>query len=378
MKYKYRKAAYIYLTSCKNEIYLDRIGMELTNLSTSIDFEIIRPFTLKKYIVKYKFIGKIILSGIIFFWGIINCLFAFVQLIKSLFHKIFTSGILLIESEIIVDLTPLLVNRLQNIKNVPKYRITKLTTNRKNNVYSIYHFLTFNNLLNSFILSCISPFFISKIEKQKVHRLQTYTSFSWYITWFAINNISPKEIWFGNHFDRWAILVDNIGYSNTLIQHGIEDGSFSPPVKLHNIKTMYLYNYNQAQFFYDKILDCMPKIRIFEPKLTLSKIDKNCFSILIIGNIAVYSQIEYLLIEKMFNFGYCIFLKPHPRQSISQYKLWTNSYQFELITDPYYFPDVDVVISYNSTLALEYELMGKTVLYHTDLKFEELLNKIIR
>ncbi|ECE5475497.1 hypothetical protein LJP43_003588, partial [Salmonella enterica] len=56
-----------------------------------------------------------------------------------------------------------------------------------------------------------------------------------------------------------------------------------------------------------------------------------------------------------------VYYKEHPRARASE-KVKRAAWNF--ITDDNYFPDVDLVISYPSTLALQYQDLNKTVLLH--------------
>ena len=68
-----------------------------------------------------------------------------------------------------------------------------------------------------------------------------------------------------------------------------------------------------------------------------------------------------------------IYIKNHPTQVPSVYKDFLEKYSFELLTEPIY-PKADVVISYDSTLALEYEEIGAKVYYYSNMRIESILD----
>lgn len=376
MKYKNLKSIIVYLKSCANEIYLDRMAMGLIGLDKEIDFEVIRPIALKKYILKNKIFVKLLLIVSARLWIFLNFLVAFLQLLVSFFLKIRYRKVSIINRRVLVDLTPMLSYRVMSINAIPEIKVTKLTSDRRNNIYNIYNFLSMRDLISSFMFSCYSPGYLRRIESNRAQLLQTYTSYSWFVTWFALNNLQPSEIWFGNHFDRWAILIDHIKSKNTLVQHGIEDGSFSPPIKLNSVKTLYAFNADQVLFFDQKIITSKFSIEYFKPTIVVQKLSLSVPSVLIIGNQSLYFKKEKSFIAGLQHLEVKVFLKPHPRQSTEAYKKLRGEFEFELLTEPYYFPDVNYVISYKSTLALEYELIGKNVFYHTDISTEEIISNI--
>ena len=97
------------------------------------------------------------------------------------------------------------------------------------------------------------------------------------------------------------------------------------------------------------------------------------FNVLIISYSMVYLAQECKLIMELSKLDIGIYLKIHPTLDGSVFSPLRKQCSFEIVEGKF-FPDVNAVISYSSTLAKEYEQMGKIVLYHT----EEGVNSVIK
>ncbi|WP_282629964.1 hypothetical protein [Empedobacter sedimenti] len=364
-KSNFSLARKLYYKSLENEIYLDKLISDQLKFDDSNKYELIRPQKSVEYLKRF---GKRFLyfyKFLFLFWEFFNFLYQTRCLISVIFKK---NSRIIKEDDIILDLTPMLLPRLKNVKvNLPNTYIS-LQKNKSAFVeksYTIYDFLNFKDIIKIYFYSIYLPFnYRNRIKKQE-HILQTYTSFEWLCVWFTLKKINPNKIWYGNHCDRWAVLIDNINENNILIQHGIEDGSLNPPVKISNVKKAFLFNTDQ-KFYFDKfILDCDYELNILPTSIDLIDLtETNKFSILMIGNYAIYGDLEKEIIEKLNTLEVDIYLKPHPNQPIDYYDNMSMNLKFNLIKDKNFFPKVNLVLGYNSTLALEYSLAGVDVLFY--------------
>ena len=71
--------------------------------------------------------------------------------------------------------------------------------------------------------------------------------------------------------------------------------------------------------------------------------------------------------------GYNVYIKPHPLDPRDQYVALCKEIG-AVIIDKQDYPKVDVVIAYNSTLAVEYRDTGVDVIRHDEIDFEEIIN----
>lgn len=212
------------------------------------------------------------------------------------------------------------------------------------------------------------------------------SAFHWFLLFNSLNSIDPSvEIVMCNQKDRWAILLDMLNTKKkTIVQHGTNILKYLPnnkiksyyvydentklyymnmPYKLKNISHLYAFNELEAKYILLGEQKSHPTIEYIGYRLKLSDVQCTGKSILIIGEYTNYSDIETRLIEYFDNTIYKIFLKSHPLVDPIVYEDLLSRYNFTLLTGKIY-PRVDIVFSYNSTLALEYESFNIPVVYY--------------
>mgnify|MGYP003627221642 CR=1 FL=1 len=238
-------------------------------------------------------------------------------------------------------------------------------------------------ILNIFFVSIFYSCRFSLFSKHGKLRLQTYTSFEWLLMYEALKGIDA-DFYMEDHFDRWAVLYDSLTLSKkkdghyislSLVQHGLlsldfEDSSLGLPFKLFyklsQIDKLFVYDSNSEKIFKRDILgnDWNGNVVFSLPQLVLTPYGSEKVIVLFVGHPiceGFHRKVAHGLCEKI-NFDNVIILyKPHPTKlkvdnHISdKWKLYENDGKF---------PDVDVVISYPSTLAYEYHLLGIKVFRH--------------
>lgn len=214
--------------------------------------------------------------------------------------------------------------------------------------------------------------------------LQTYTAFKWFLVRRVVDRLTGRLV-IVEHFDRWAVLVDrsvkasrrlNNSKLFSIVQHGTLRGLFDDaevifdmapyPTLLFNVNELYVYNKVEENIFKRKILSPKIKnliaIKYFNPPIILtdcSMVKKK--KLLFVGHplceefqILVYKQlIAQIDVE--------VFYKPHPKSTKSADICevgWT------VIEDASLFPSVDLLVSYPSTLVVEYSGVGVQACIH--------------
>lgn len=163
-----------------------------------------------------------------------------------------------------------------------------------------------------------------------------------------------------NQLDRWAYLISSFSKINdcslSLYQHGTVIGEFKPKNKLPIVDVLYSYNQAERDFFKSNIIDCVYDCIYLKPKIKLSEISHES-SLLIIGSGSIeHSSIEvetvkYLMSNKLF----FVYIKPHPNLLVNRNYSDFDKERLSIISDNCFFPNVDVVIHFGSTLAIEYK-----------------------
>lgn len=163
-----------------------------------------------------------------------------------------------------------------------------------------------------------------------------------------------------NQLDRWAYLISSFSKINdcslSLYQHGTVVGEFKPKNKLPIVNVLYSYNQTERDFFESNIIDILCDYVYLKPKIKLSEIShKNSLLIIGSGSIEHFSieveTVKYLMHNKRF----FVYIKPHPNLLVNRSYLEFDKERLSIISDNVFFPSVDVVIHFGSTLAIEYE-----------------------
>jgi len=192
--------------------------------------------------------------------------------------------------------------------------------------------------------------------------LQTYVLFDYIILseYLSELELESKNIFFANHYDRYAVLFDQVETkSKTILQHGIVSKSFSPTHKLIHIDVLYTFNEVQTNIWESKILKKPVKSMILVDQLSLTKMNNEPERSILIVNQPDNFEYEKLLIMEIHEHfpGLHIFYKLHPTVNNKTIQI-SNC---EIISSQI-FPEVNLVIHKESTLAQEYFSLGIKVL----------------
>ncbi|EAA4452422.1 hypothetical protein DPF13_17820, partial [Salmonella enterica subsp. diarizonae] len=243
-------------------------------------------------------------------------------------------------------------------------------------VISIYEMASYLDIFKSMLLSIFAFFYFFKSKHTIKWCLQIYTAPSWFLVALVMNRIQGKVI-SSEHYDRWAVLIDSMlgekGIQYTLIQHGslrALDSSayllFKIPYKLKHLDKIIVFDEVEFQLFINNILDYnlaeIIKVEYSKPMLSLTQVSSNQLTLLVIGHsLCEKGQLKICSLINQQIENCSIYYKEHPKARASSK---VRQFKFNFIIDDNFFPKVDVVISYPSTLAYKYEEMGTLVLFH--------------
>lgn len=231
--------------------------------------------------------------------------------------------------------------------------------------------------------------------------LQSYAVAEWMLMFRALAVISPNKILTAEHHDRWAVMADfycSIVKENgnrchfELAQHGKEYEStyqdiesitnkHGLPYRLKNLCKLHVYNHEQFSIFTKNIIS----LNLFNEnnflvdylpfQINLTECSGDELKVLIVGHpicenfqVRLYNS---LFLEKKIT----CFYKPHPTAAASS-KIKSIGWRF--ISDDNFFPNVDLIISYPSTLTDEYKMAGIPSLVHSLRDNEENFDDFIR
>ena len=241
---------------------------------------------------------------------------------------------------------------------------------------------SYKDLFKAFCLACHEITSVRKTygKEATYHALKAYDV---HLTRLILeNNSDISQIIYGNMADRWACLFSHMeGFEKILIQHGIigRVPSNIPPGILGSIDILYLLSDKYLPYFTHctNSIGSVQKIKSNFTPFPCKKCD-GMITILLIANPAVNFQKEKQVLELLTEYRdkFDIYLKPHPRYSFSPYYELQKDYNFRLIEDKGYFPATDAVISYESTLAWEYESCNVPVFYYDHMAAEEIIDNV--
>ncbi len=222
--------------------------------------------------------------------------------------------------------------------------------------------------------------------------LQTYTALRWFTARRAVDRLSGV-LYTAEHYDRWAVLADRAvrgrharrnrpqvdGPSGlVLIQHGVVASLDSPhkageelnlSTRLSRVDALFVFDDVSETFFRQQVLTLaanrrLPNIRRFVPGITLSSTgeSKGTVTLLFVGHpfceqlhLCAYAELQRTAPDVV------SYYKPHPLAVMSPAMQATG---WHFIKDSAMFPAVDLLISYPSTLVVEYEAHGVKAIVH--------------
>lgn len=221
-------------------------------------------------------------------------------------------------------------------------------------------------------------------------------SFLWCMEDYALRHLpSDSEILYEDICDRNAILFDRLPFAKkVMVQHGtMHYGSAkkdNPYMTFYSDKGFYVWNslYKSSPdlvYCFTKDDEWALKTSIiandpmfiyvgygFQPTY---KPDKK--SVLLVGNYYLYKDKEEYIIKNLQELDIIIYLKNHPSHPDSIYDELRNRYNFQFIKGvETHYPAVDLLISYNSTLAFEYASIGTKVLYYGQFDEDNIREKV--
>lgn len=362
----------IFYNSICNEI--DAEENFLKRIDKKLDFVPVRVVKTIKYIDKFN-INKFVYS---LFCIVLFFLFPIYFLLKIklnfknkyLFNNKKTNIVLIADNRI--------ESLYKKIDVLDNSKVAFININQPNKDYyiDINSFVSLKIIIKSYIYSIISLFYITFRLNRKTDFLQVYVAYDWFKTYFILKEkvTFADNIYFSNHYDRWSTMFDFLFEKNNLvlIQHGILPANLILTYKLKNLNTIYCFDEKSKNIFL-KLFECsQTNFKNINLKLNLVPIKSNKRTILIIGQPhSIEKEIEIIELIKDL---YSVYVKPHPLHDNSRYKI----NEVELILNKDFFPKVDIALTYESTLGLEYEISGINVLWWKDMTNQQIVDEITR
>jgi len=271
------------------------------------------------------------------------------------------------------------------IKAVPEIKMSFLgipfISNKMEDSVKILAFLNFTDLWKSLVLSVKTSLYLYCKYSKTFQMFRAHSSYEFYITCFFVEK-TPSEISFVyfSLIDKWAYLFANdTKHSNILIQHGILEDI--PYVRMNAPHKVYYVNKKQKEILEKRLFSIKPVISQFRPLLQFSgeqKLLKNGKMDVLVVCCPKFIEQERRIIGAIATVNkYNLYVKTHPGFSNNEmYDELQSKFKFVLL-EKYDYPKVNYVVSYNSTLAIEYMDVGVTVYKYDDSDFENNFKKLL-
>lgn len=237
-------------------------------------------------------------------------------------------------------------------------------------------------IIKAYLWSVIA-IFAATIKTHGKYLYRNYVCFEYILTAYYFKRLPvDSTLYFVNHIDRWAVLFNLAPQtSKVLLQHGIETPTANWPLKLTNVHKAYIFSENQKERLRKAVLGHDAEFVVMPQTITLTNMPsalKKNIVIVAYPNYMRYEQEEFI-IKSLSKMDYRIFVKIHPGKNDSQKYMTlkrTVNPNVEIISTPT-FPRAEFVVSYYSTLGIEYEAHNIPVLYYDEMSLEDIVNTII-
>lgn len=211
---------------------------------------------------------------------------------------------------------------------------------------------------------------------------RAHSSFEYYLlSLFVLRCNNTNRFIYFSLIDRWAYLLANDrNHDNILIQHGSLINL--PFVKMKAPREIYYINEEQKKLLETVLFSSLPQISSFRPNMIFNSYNKlvnnGKINILLVCCPKYIEQERKIISGLCSTFKYNLYIKKHPGfKNDELYDKLKANYTFYIL-DKYDYPKVDIVISYDSTLAIEYADAGVEVHKYSDLNFDDYFEGIIQ
>lgn len=243
---------------------------------------------------------------------------------------------------------------------------------------SVFSNLNLCDLYNAFAFAFRMIFFMKKKYGKNDCLFRSYSSYTYFLVYrFLQKTDNSNKLVYYSTFDRWAYLHNMVGKEVIWVQHGkLTDKIYYKRIK--GVKEAYYISPVQRDIcerflFGDKPVAKYRKLFDYSGE---DKLKKNGSKDVLVICYAGAIQKQEKAVKSLYGRSVNIYMKPHPYDDFSIYTNFQMSYPNIVILEKFDFPKVDYVISYDSTLADEYEMHDIPVLRYEDSDFEEKLFKI--
>lgn len=232
--------------------------------------------------------------------------------------------------------------------------------------------LSYKEICVSFVWSLRLMGYMNRKYGRRDLFMRYYSSFEFFLAYLFAHHVGDRyDFLFISTYSRWAYLNGSLPNRKTFIQHGFLSGKWDLVRKIGLVDEAYYISEDQRLICERMLFRNRPAYK-YETKLVFTYFppaDKTC--VLIVGN-SSYNEPEENVIAKLSGKpSLLLLIKPHPNTKNAAFYQDMVSRHGILLLGREDYPKVDYVISYNSTLATQYENVGIPVYRYADEHFED-------
>ena len=207
---------------------------------------------------------------------------------------------------------------------------------------------------------------------------RSYSSFEYYLACFLPKHIDSSNTFvFTSTYSRWGFLHGQLQNQTVFLQHGWLSNKTLYLNKIGFANKAYYINEEQKNTCELILFKNKPEahyLKLLQFNITPSK-DK--VNILLICESSFMNRQIKIIDEISKNNRLRLYVKPHPKDKNIKYFEDNEKEKGYILLKGYNFPAVDYAISYESTLAVEYEMKGVKVLLYNQPDFNEQYNRLL-
>ena len=306
------------------------------------------------------------------------------RLFKSIWLTCSQKRVLIDNKKLILNIPCRQVNTLFKKANIETkdicvvespYCRNKLFENNWGNKIALHSNLTIKEVFSAFLLGCKMTVCLKQKYGSRDCMFRSYSSFEYFLCYYFFKKLNPSNtVYFVSTNDRWTYLFGHLENKTVFIQHGAlnknkvlfimstvgkaDEGYYFDQIQ-RSICNKYMFSNTPKDFYFTKM-----EFTANEKLLNNGK-----KHILLVCELIYFYKEKQIIEEISATNKYNLYVKPHPQNNPIRYKELQDTFDFVLL-GKFDLPAVDYVISYDSTLVLEYQGRGVKTLMYEDPDYE--------
>jgi hypothetical protein len=234
-------------------------------------------------------------------------------------------------------------------------------------------------ICKAFVYSIQMSLFMAKKYGKTDVLFRSYSAFDFFLACFCFGRLdNSNEVIYTSTYSRWGYLFANLSVRTTFLQHGMLGSDLCFLKKTGCPDIAFFLNEEEKVNCCKQLFTKVSESHFLEGlKFTSNEklLNNGKVNVLIVCNLIHFDKEEAIVRELHKSGAYNVYIKPHPLGSYLKYEKLGEEIPLIILLKIDY-PKVDMVISYKSTLAIEYRDAGVKVIWHDDKQVENVMKEI--